>query len=318
MVGVTAVVVLLLALIVAVLAVALVRRHRLRQGAPAVPGLSAPLPVVLVHGFCGFDWIGIRGARLHYFRGIARHLESLGCTVHVVRLPRVASVPERAKALVETIEALPYPRVDIIAHSLGGLDSRYALARLGLAQRTRSLVTIGTPHHGTPLANLATTGPLRHARRAVAALGISMKAVDWLSTSALAKFNAEVRDVPGVRYACIVGGIHDPRTPVPLAIAPVHAYLRRVAGPNDGVVPVASQYWGETLAEIEADHFAQVGWNVTIRGNFDAPELYTFIVQRLGERPVNGARREAPRSIARTSPRTRADRSVPGLPTAPG
>src|SRR5262249_9575916 len=158
------------------------------------------------------------------------------------------------------ISALPHDRVDIIAHSLGGLDARYALSHLGLAAKVRSLVTVGTPHRGTPLADLATSGPLAVARRAISALGVSLPALDWLSTEGLATFNASVRDAPGVRYACVVGGIREARTPVSLALAPIHAYLRRVAGPNDGIVPIASQYWGETIAEIECDHFEQIGW----------------------------------------------------------
>jgi hypothetical protein len=70
------------------------------------------------------------------------------------------------------------------------------------------------------------------------------------------------------------------------------AYLRRLAGRNDGIVPVASQYWGyrgETLAEIEAeieaDHFSQIGWRVAMRGTFDALGLYAFVITRLGDMP---------------------------------
>src|SRR5207248_7006465 len=122
-------------------------------------------------------------------------------------------------------EALPHDRVDIIAHSLGGLDARYALAHCGLAKRVRSLVTIGTPHRGTPLADLATEGPLALARRAVGALGMPLAALDWLSTTALDRFNREVTDIAGVRYACVVDGIRNHATPIPLAIAPAHAYL---------------------------------------------------------------------------------------------
>ncbi len=242
-----------------------------------------PLPVVLVHGLFGFDRIGLPGARLHYFRGIARNLEQLGCHAHAVRLPGAKSVPERAKVLVEKIEALSHERVDIIAHSLGGLDARYALARLGLAKRVRALVTIGTPHRGTPLADLATEGALGVARRAIGALGIPLAALDWLSPAALDKFNREVPDAPGVRYCCVVGGIREDATPVPLALAPAHAFLRRMAGANDGLVPCSSQYWGETLAEIEADHFAQIGWKISRRGSFDALGLYAFVVSRLGD-----------------------------------
>ena len=242
-----------------------------------------PLPVVLVHGLFGFDRLGVPGARFDYFRGIARHLEGLGCHAHAVRLPASASVPDRARELVAAIDALPHPRIDLIAHSLGGLDARYALTHLGLAQRVRSLVTVGTPHRGTPLADLAVKGPLDWARRIVGALGMPLEALEWLGTDALAAFNAQVVDVPGVRYACVVGGMHRADSVVPLALIPAHAYLRRVAGPNDGLVPIASQYWGETLAEIEADHFAQIGWRVAVRGSFDAAGLYAYVVARLGD-----------------------------------
>ena len=252
---------------------------------PGPPGRGAPLPVILVHGLFGFDRMGIPGARMDYFRGIAKHLETLGCHAHAVKLSRAKSVPERARELCDAITALPHARVDMIAHSMGGLDARYALAHLGLASRVRSLVTVGTPHRGTPLADLAVDGPLGVARRALAALGISLDAIDWLTTAALERFNREVVDVPSVRYACVVGGIREPRTPIPLAIQPMHSFLRKVAGANDGLVPMASQYWGETLAEIEADHFAQIGWRLAPRHTFDALGLYAFVVARLGDAP---------------------------------
>ncbi|MBR1554172.1 MAG: alpha/beta fold hydrolase, partial [Oscillospiraceae bacterium] len=39
-------------------------------------------------------------------------------------------------------------KINIIAHSKGGLDSRYAVAKLGDAPYVASLTTINTPHHG--------------------------------------------------------------------------------------------------------------------------------------------------------------------------
>ena len=255
-------------------------------GVTIVPGpgeRGPPLPVMLVHGLFGFDRIGVPGARFDYFRGIARHLESLGCHAHAVRLPAAGSVPARAAELVRAIDARPHERVDIIAHSLGGLDARYAISKLGLASRVRSLVTIGTPHRGTPIADVAASMVLR---KLIAALGMPLHALDWLSTASLAKFNDDVVDAPGVRYACVVGGMRAERPVIPLPLVPVHAYLRRVAGDNDGLVPIASQYWGETVAEIEADHFAQIGWRVNVRSTFDAAGLYAFVVARLGDAPA--------------------------------
>jgi len=252
---------------------------------PAPREHLAPLPVILVHGLFGFDRMGIAGAKLDYFRGIAKHLETLGCHAHAVKLPRASSVPERARELCDAITALGHEQVDLIAHSMGGLDARYALAHFGLASRVRSLVTVGTPHRGTPIADLASEGPLAIVRKAIAALGVPMTAIDWLTTSALERFNRETLDVAGVRYACVVAGIRDDATQIPLALQPIHAYLRKVAGANDGLVPMASQYWGETLAEIEADHFAQIGWRLAPRNTFDALGLYAFIVARLGDAP---------------------------------
>lgn len=278
-------------LIAALVVVAIRHRRALRAGTGVepVPGPAlgaAPLPVVLVHGLFGFDRIGVPGVKLHYFRGIVKHLEALGCHAHAVRLPGAASVPDRAAMLVDCIAKLGHDRVDIIAHSLGGLDARYALAKLGLANKVRTLVTVGTPHRGTPLVELFTSGPIGVARKALAALGLTTHALDWLSPAALARFNDEVRDVPGVRYACVVGGIREAGTPLSLALAPTHAYLRRVSGANDGLVPISSQYWGDTLVEIEADHFEQVGWRMAMRGTFDALGMYAFVVARLGDAPA--------------------------------
>lgn len=290
------VIAMMVALFVAAIIVARRRRpavieavERPLEGVVPIPGAQErgpPLPVILVHGLFGFDRIGVPGARFDYFRGIAQHLDTLGCHAHAVRLPMARSVPARAEKLVEAIEAQPHERIDLIAHSLGGLDARYALAKLGLAKRVRSLVTIGTPHRGTPIADLMLKGPLDWPRRLAKTAGLPLEALEWLSTASLEKFNADIADVPGVRYACVVGGMRDGRTPVPLPLIAAHAYLKRISGANDGLVPIASQYWGETLAEIEADHFAQVGWRFTVGGTFDAAGLYAFIVARLGDAPA--------------------------------
>ena len=260
----------LLALALLVLAIAVVAQVRRSRRLPPI-GDRIGLPIVLVHGFFGFD----RMVGFEYFRGITTHLEELGYAVHVVRLPRLHGVPARAAALVAAIAKLELARVDVIAHSMGGLDARYAIAKLKLPVRT--LVTIGTPHRGTPLADLFVSGGLSVPRRVARAIGFGIDALDWLSTAGAERFNADVRDVAGVRYACVIGKIPDGR--VPLALKFSHGYIRRAAGVNDGLVPVRSQHWGEVFAEIDADHFAQIGW----RNHFDALALYRSIVARFAE-----------------------------------
>jgi pimeloyl-ACP methyl ester carboxylesterase len=57
-------------------------------------------------------------------------------------------------------------RVDIVAHSLGGIISRYAIQRLGLRDTVRTLVTMATPHQGTYAAQYANTTLTRSLRPA--------------------------------------------------------------------------------------------------------------------------------------------------------
>lgn len=52
-------------------------------------------------------------------------------------------------------------RIDLIAHSLGGLVARFYLQQLGGARRVDRLITLGTPHHGSHAANFIPTRLVR-------------------------------------------------------------------------------------------------------------------------------------------------------------
>jgi triacylglycerol lipase len=250
------------------------RRWKQSRRRPARRPAQPRLPVVLAHGFLGFDEIELGNRKHLYFRGIGTHLEKLGAQVYSPRVPPASSISARAQRLADLIRALPEPRVNIVAHSMGGLDARYAISQLGLGSRVASLITIGTPHLGTPLADAgnALFGKLTRLLRRL----IDLTAFGDLTVGGMARFNAAVRDVPGVAYASVVGQSGRLRTN-PL-LWPSHLYLAERSGPNDGVVPARSQAWGEVLREIEADHWAQIGW--WSRG-FDAASLYEELLREL-------------------------------------
>src|SRR5690348_17253469 len=93
---------------------------------------------------------------IHYFRGLDTHLAGKPL-FHVV--PPVGTSEDRARILGDAInERFPSGPVHIIAHSMGGLDSRTLIARNyhGLSQpgRIASLTTLSTPHRGSPVADL--------------------------------------------------------------------------------------------------------------------------------------------------------------------
>lgn len=225
-----------------------------KSGAPAIVRRADRPAVVLAHGILGFETLGVGPVRVDYFRRVAARLSAAGLDVIVPRVPPLGGVPARAAALARAIEALPHDRVTVIAHSMGGLDARWAIAH-GAAPRIGTLVTVGTPHRGTPVADLL-------------ARGVPGEALAWLTTRRLAQFAREAPDSPDVRYACIVAATSD-RARVHRLLRATHAYLARVAGRNDGMVPASSQAYGEILADLELDHWAQVGWS----GGHDAAAM---------------------------------------------
>lgn len=97
---------------------------------------------------------GILGQRHLYWNLFRHRLELDGFSVHEVALPFVllGDIRKAAQALAAAVEDVAPQRgdkVDIVAHSAGGLVSRYYVQRLGGNQRVENLVLLGTPHHGT-------------------------------------------------------------------------------------------------------------------------------------------------------------------------
>ncbi|MCL4233363.1 MAG: alpha/beta fold hydrolase [Deltaproteobacteria bacterium] len=116
-------------------------------------------PVVLVHGLGGS-----RGAwwplRLYLHAHGRKRLYAFGY--------EGGSIEEHAGALVgfvsRVLAVTGEDRVDIVAHSLGGIIARFAIQRLGLASHIRTLVTLATPHQGTYAAHYANTDLTRPLR----------------------------------------------------------------------------------------------------------------------------------------------------------
>lgn len=122
-----------------------------------------PNPVLLIYGFL---------STRRSFEVIERRLRRDGHCVFSINLGgafdvfNTRGIDESAAKVRDKIEKL-YTRytlgpLTIIGHSKGGLIGRYYVKRLGGERRVRSLITLGTPHNGTPMAYLgvATVGLL--------------------------------------------------------------------------------------------------------------------------------------------------------------
>lgn len=223
-----------------------------------IPALDAP--VVLVHGLCGFERVTAFGRTLKdYFPGIREKLEAGGNRVFVPRLSGTLGVADRAGELKRFIERrVPVGPVHLIGHSMGGLDARYMVSRLGMADRVRSLTTVGTPHRGTAFADWGVKRFGRLLGPFFQLLGVSYRAFLDLTTAGCRRFNEEAPDAPGVRYFS-VAGVCEPQWVgaewrLPFGI------VSRAEGPNDGVVSVASAAWGEHTDVWGGDHLNLVNW----------------------------------------------------------
>ena len=109
-------------------------------------------PLLLVHGFAMKDTFF-----MHSFGRIDRILRIQGHQVFTSRIDAVGNVENNAQQLKEEVERIcaetGAEKVNIIAHSKGGLDAKYMIQHLGMADRVASLTTLCTPFKGSPIAS---------------------------------------------------------------------------------------------------------------------------------------------------------------------
>jgi len=190
-------------------------------------------------------------------------------------LNTAGSIAERAADLKRYLDNRPEVagrKVHLIAHSMGGLDARFMISKLDMADRILSLTSIGTPHRGSPIADLVGAAAPPGFDKLVEDAGIDIKGIADLTTTACARFNQEVLDSPKVRYLSIASKFDPPRVlGVPVGVlALTHDIVRNREGDNDGVVSVESARFGQstenwTFLEIwPGNHFRQINWGTNI------------------------------------------------------
>jgi triacylglycerol esterase/lipase EstA (alpha/beta hydrolase family) len=248
------------------------------SNSPAPPPPAPPLPVygtrkcwpiVFVHGMSGFKNIG----PVNYWMDIPDILTAAGFETFVVQDKPFATAAERAaEAKAQIVAKYPDPRVKInlIAHSMGGLDIRYMITNLGMGDRVATAMTMGTPHHGSSVADMVVglvPGPMFDA------VNLVFKLIGWDVKSATQElttvycdqvFNPSTPDDPRVKYFSWVGAA-DPTASQPNRSLLEPAFLvtwsivNNLEGENDGLVSTTSAQWGQFMGTFPADHLNEVG-----------------------------------------------------------
>ncbi|NCB63134.1 MAG: triacylglycerol lipase [Clostridia bacterium] len=255
-------------------------------------------PILLVHGIFFRDW-----QLVNYWGRIPRELQRNGADLHYGGQQSAAAVKDSAEELRETIfkvmEETGCEKVNIIAHSKGGLDSRYAISRLGMDSCVASLTTINTPHRGCifaqELLKALPKGLISFITRKYNAIFHSLgdKAPDFMSgvldltADRCARLNQEAPDMPGVLYQSVMStmrGFGSGGFPLDLTWLLVKRYDKEA---NDGLVALSSAAWGNYLGNRTAPARRGISHGDIIDlmrediPGFDVREFYVSLVKDL-------------------------------------
>ncbi len=199
-----------------------------------------------------------------YFREHREYFQSRGCEVRQAVLAMDGSIAEHARSLRDQVEAFaasaPDAPIWIFAHSQGALDTRFMLRMLTPRAQVSAVVDIGAPHQGSPVADWAMDHLQRRSwlyelLRSVFSYDLSALAfLPEMTPDFLRRYAQSFEAVKGVRYASARGvcrsGCHFTLWASGLWFG---------VGEGDGLVPSASQRFGEDLGEFNLDHLSQVG-----------------------------------------------------------
>jgi triacylglycerol lipase len=257
----------------------------------AVPQLAQPRvqatharvtrqPIVFCHGMLGYSVLRLRNVDLNnYFNGLRERLTEQGFRVLMPQLGRTHSVAQRAEQLRRSIGRWTTEPVNIVAHSMGGLDARFMITKLDMADRVVSLTTIASPHHGTYFADWFVD---RFDGRfsflsSLERLGLEVNGFRAVTRASCRVFNVETPNSPRVRYFSY--SAFQVARKIPPVLRRAHSLIARTEGSNDGLVSERSAHWGEHVATLRTDHLSLVGEKGP--EYFDHLSFYSRIVQDL-------------------------------------
>lgn len=210
-------------------------------------------PVMLVHG------MGFRDRKFFCYWGrIPKTLETLGPRVYFGGQDSNGALEDNAKYLAGRIDKIlaetGAEKVNIIAHSKGGLECRYVISTLGYGDKVASLTTISTPHHGSKTVDLLMKTPQWLVRAGSFCVDLwfgllgdkrprTYQAICLFKTDTAENFNRSNPDVPGVYYQSYAFVMKSPFSDITLAVP--NLVVGWIEGENDGLLTPKSAIWGE-------------------------------------------------------------------------
>ena len=254
-------------------------------------------PILMVHG------VFFRDSKLiNYWGRIADELEKNGAVIYYGNQQSASSVEESAKELMERMEDIirknGCKKLNVIAHSKGGLDARYAISILGADKYTASLTTINTPHHGCLFAEYLLKKVPERVRDSIAdkynnvlrKIGDNdpdfISAVTCLTETSCSELNRKCQDSSEVYYQSVGSKAKKASSgQFPLNLS--YRFVKLFDGENDGLVSVNSMKWGNRFIFLEPKskrgitHGDVIDLNRENIKGFDVREFYVNLVNDL-------------------------------------
>lgn len=263
--------------------------------------LELKYPLILVHGIAAKD-------KLFFWGRIPKRLRKAGLRVSLGNTDSWGSIDSNARSLAETVDEVldlyNSEKVNIIAHSKGGLDSRYLVSSLDYACKVASLTTIATPHLGSEIVDLIIDSRTFYNRTIYnpAAKKI-IRLVTWiygdrspepyaiideLSTQRMTIFNHNNPNHPDIYYSSYLSLLRGPFDDI--SYFHTYSYLIKNVGENDGLISLQSARWGEDFTLIEGKKKGGISHSEITDlkrkkiSGVDIPGEYLKIVKKLAEK----------------------------------
>lgn len=278
-------------------------------------------PLLMVHGVFFRDY-----KHLNYWGRIPKALEQNGATLYYGNHRSASSIEDSGEELAARIRQIAQEtgcgKLNIIAHSKGGLDCRYAIAKAGVSEYVASLTTVNTPHRGCKFADyLLGVLPKAMQLKVAATYNNAMKlvgeensdflaAVNDLTAERVAVLNASLAEHEGALYSDASKARSDSSELPARALIyrkSVGSKLSRASGgkfplnfsyhlaayfdgPNDGLVSEKSFRWGDDYTFLTSNgregvsHGDMIDLNRANIEGFDVREFYVGLVHALKEK----------------------------------